>query len=140
MHTGTSYEAESGTIGGSAINTANSAFSGGRYVGFLGMSYSTTLARSWLTFILGNGGTVSLNVQGAGADQWVALYYANGDSTWRNMTISVNGGSTIWVDQPNTGSGNTILSVPVKLHLNSGSNTILFAAGQTSASVLSYSI
>lgn len=27
------------------------------------------------------------NVQGTGAAQWVALYYANGDSVWRNVSI-----------------------------------------------------
>jgi hypothetical protein len=28
------------------------------------------------------------NVQGTGAPQWVSLYYANGDSSWRNVTVS----------------------------------------------------
>ena len=45
---------------------------------------------------------------------------------------SVNGGSPVWVDQPDTGGGHVILSVPVKLTLNSGSNTITFGAGQSS--------
>ena len=35
----------------------------------------------------GNGGSVTIEVQGKGADQWVALYFANGDSTWRNTTV-----------------------------------------------------
>ncbi|KAJ7596776.1 galactan 1,3-beta-galactosidase [Mycena floridula] len=113
--TGTSYEAESGTISGSATIPSNSAFSGGKAVGFLG-----------------NGGSVTLNnVVGIGAAQWVALYYANGDSTWRNTTVSVNGGASVLVDQPNTGGGNVVLSIPVKLNLRSGANSITFAAGQT---------
>lgn len=36
------------------------------------------------------------------------------------------------VDQPNTGSGNTILSVPVKLNLRNGANTLVFGGGQSS--------
>lgn len=43
----------------------------------------------------------------------------------------MNGGSSVLVDQPDTGSGDTILSVPVKLNLNSGSNMITFGAGQS---------
>ncbi|KAJ7480145.1 galactan 1,3-beta-galactosidase [Mycena galericulata] len=111
---GTSYEAEHGVLSGGATIASNSAFSGGEAVGFLG-----------------NGGSVTITVQGIGAAQWVSLYYANGDATWRNTTVSVNGGPTVLVDQPNTGGGHVILSVPVKLSLNSGSNTITFGADQT---------
>ena len=39
-------------------------------------------------FALGHGGTVTLNnVQGTGGTHWVALYFANGDSTYRNVTV-----------------------------------------------------
>ncbi|KAJ7356804.1 galactan 1,3-beta-galactosidase [Mycena albidolilacea] len=112
--TGTSYEAENGVVAGSATIPADPSFSGGKAVGFLG-----------------NGGTVTITVQGIGAAQWVSLYYANGDSTWRSTTVSVNGGASVVVDQPNTGGGHVILSVPVKLNLKSGSNTITIGAGQT---------
>ncbi|PAV22245.1 galactan 1,3-beta-galactosidase [Pyrrhoderma noxium] len=112
---GTSYEAESGTISGTATILSDSSFSGGKAVGFLG-----------------NGGSVTINnVQGNGQGQWVALYFANGDSTWRNTTVSINGGSNVVVDQPNTGGGHVLLSVPVKLNLNSGSNSITFSSGQS---------
>ncbi|KAF7437222.1 hypothetical protein PC9H_004058 [Pleurotus ostreatus] len=112
---GTSYEAENGAISGSASILSSSSFSGGRAVGWLG-----------------NGGSITINnVQGIGANQWVALYYANGDSSWRNTTVSVNGGAAVSVDQPNTGGGNVILSVPVKLNLRSGANSITFSAGQS---------
>ncbi|KAI0361962.1 galactan 1,3-beta-galactosidase [Trametes cingulata] len=111
---GTSYEAENGQLGGSSRLLSNSAFSGGKAVGYLG-----------------NGGTVTITVQGRGTAQWVALYIANGDSSWRNTTISVNGGSSIVLDQPNTGGGGVVLSVPVQLNLRSGSNTITFSAGQS---------
>ncbi|KAF8912934.1 glycosyl hydrolase [Gymnopilus junonius] len=110
---GTPYEAESGVISGSATVLSDSSFSGGKAVGYLG-----------------NGGSVTLTVEGIGAAQWVSLYYANGDSTWRNTTISVNGGPSILVDQPNTGGGNVILSVPVKLTLRDGPNALLFSANQ----------
>jgi len=113
--TGTTYEAESGTISGSATTLSDSSFSGGKAIGFLG-----------------NGGSVTINdVQGTGSAQWVALYYANGDSTWRNRTVSVNGEVSVLVDQPNTGGGHVILSVPVKLILRSGANSITFGSGQS---------
>ncbi|KIJ27418.1 carbohydrate-binding module family 35 protein [Sphaerobolus stellatus SS14] len=114
---GTTYEAENGTRGGNSTLITNSGFSGGHGVGYLG-----------------NGGTVTLNnVQGNGVSggQWVAVYAANGDSSYRTMTISVNGGSAIVIQQPDTGSASNPISVPVKLNLKSGSNTILFAAGQS---------
>ncbi|RPD79946.1 galactan 1,3-beta-galactosidase [Lentinus tigrinus ALCF2SS1-7] len=111
---GTTYEAEKGTRSGSSTLLSDSSFSGGQAVGYLG-----------------NGGSVSITVQGRGAAQWVALYFANGDSSWRNTTVSVNGGSPVWVDQPSTGGGHVIISVPVQLNLNSGSNTITFSAGQS---------
>ncbi|KAI0807147.1 galactan 1,3-beta-galactosidase [Fomes fomentarius] len=111
---GTTYEAENGSRSGSSTILSSSAFSGGNAVGFLG-----------------NGGSVSITVQGRGTAQWVALYFANGDSSWRNTTVSVNGGSQVWLDQPSSGGGNVVISVPVKLNLNSGSNTITFSAGQS---------
>ncbi|RDB28978.1 hypothetical protein Hypma_015121 [Hypsizygus marmoreus] len=112
---GVTYEAESGTISGSATTLSDGSFSGGRAIGYLG-----------------NGGSITINnVQGTGAAQWVALYYANGDSTWRNTTVSVNGGSQVLVDQPNTGGGHVILSVPVKLTLRSGANSLTFGSGQS---------
>lgn len=41
------------------------------------------------------------------------------------------------VDQPDTGGGHVIISVPVKVNLNSGANSITFGSGQSSASLLS---
>ncbi|KAI0093999.1 glycosyl hydrolase [Irpex rosettiformis] len=112
---GTTYEAEKGTLGGSSRLLSNSGFSGGSAVGYLG-----------------NGGTVTINnVQGTGGAHWVALYFANGDSTYRNVTVSVNGGSSTLVDQPDSGGGGVVISVPVKLNLNSGTNSITFGSGQS---------
>jgi hypothetical protein len=111
---GTTYQAEAGVRSGSSTILTDSSYSGGEAVGFLG-----------------NGGSVTITVQGIGAKQWVSLYYANGDATFRNTTVSVNGGASVLVDQPNTGGGHVILSVPVQLTLKSGTNTITFGAGQT---------
>ncbi|KAK0208893.1 galactan 1,3-beta-galactosidase [Desarmillaria ectypa] len=113
--TGTTYEAEAGTRTGAATIISDSAFSSGGGVGWLG-----------------NGGTVTINnVQGTGSPQWISLYYANGDSSWRNVTVSVNGGTGVYVDQPDTGGGHVILSVPVRLTLRSGLNSLTFGSGQT---------
>jgi hypothetical protein len=73
------------------------------------------------------------------------------------LPISVNGGSNVMVDQPDSGGGNvskdamsgvnvwrqqltlhassvqTVISVPVKLTLRSGANTLVFGNGQNSA-------
>jgi hypothetical protein len=68
---GRSYEAESGSLAGGARLLSNSNFSGGNVVGYLG-----------------KGGSVTINnVQGNGRGQWVSLYVANGDSSFRNTTI-----------------------------------------------------
>ncbi|KAF8887802.1 galactan 1,3-beta-galactosidase [Infundibulicybe gibba] len=100
---------------GTATIASDGSFSGGKAVGFLG-----------------HGGSITINnVQGTGQAQWVSLYYANADATWRNTTVSVNGGPSVLVDQPNTGGVHVILSVPVKLTLRSGANSITLGAGQT---------
>lgn len=51
-------------------------------------------------------------------------------SWWLIHSCSVNGGPFVVVDQPNTGGGHVILSVPVKLNLRSGANSITFSANQ----------
>ncbi|KAI0705850.1 glycosyl hydrolase [Cytidiella melzeri] len=112
---GTTYEAESGTIGGTATLLTGSGFSGNTAVGYLG-----------------HGGSVTLNnVHGTGGSHWIALYFANGDSTYRNVTVSVNGGPSVLVDQPDSGGGQVVISVPVKVNLNNGANSITFGAGQS---------
>ncbi len=46
-----------------------------------------------LKLLVGDGGTVTIsNVQSNGGAHWVALYYANGDSTWRNVTVRLVAG------------------------------------------------
>ncbi|PCH41168.1 carbohydrate-binding module family 35 protein [Wolfiporia cocos MD-104 SS10] len=112
---GTAYAAQDGTLGGSAVLLGSDS----TYNGYEGVGY------------LGSGGTLSINVNGIGAEQWVSLYYANGDSSWRNTTISVNGGDSVVVDQPDTGGSHVILSAPVLLYLEEGTNTLLIGADQS---------
>lgn len=45
---------------------------------------------------------------------------------------SVNGGPTVLVDQPDSGGGGVVISVPVKVNLNNGANSMTFGSGQTS--------
>lgn len=47
------------------------------------------------------------------------------------ICVSINGGPTILVDQPNTGGGHVILSVPLKLDLRNGTNSLTFGANQS---------
>ena len=69
---GTSYEAETGTLSGTAVLASGSGFSGGKCVGYLG-----------------HGGSVTINnVQGIGGNQWVSLYYANGKSLLHSLRSS----------------------------------------------------
>ena len=44
----------------------------------------------------------------------------------------MNGGPTVLVDQPDTGGGSVVLSIPVKLNLAQGSNSLTFSIDQTS--------
>ncbi|KAI5830107.1 glycoside hydrolase family 43 and carbohydrate-binding module family 35 protein [Schizophyllum commune Tattone D] len=107
---GTTYEAESATRAGNTTVISNSAFSEGKGIGYIG-----------------KGGTVTFeNVEGTGKPQWVSIYYANGDSSYRTVSVSVNGGDPVSVDQPDSGGSSVILSVPVQLTLKSGSNTLTF--------------
>ena len=45
---------------------------------------------------------------------------------------SVNSGPAVLVDQPDSGGGSVVISVPVKVDLNSGANSITFGSGQNS--------
>ncbi|EJU03258.1 galactan 1-3-beta-galactosidase [Dacryopinax primogenitus] len=83
---------------------------------------------------LGAGGCVTIHgIQGNGAEHWVSLYYANPDRNWRETTVSVNGGPTQTVEQPDTQDSGAFLSVPVRLMLmKSSKNNITIGHNQTS--------
>ncbi|KAL1749134.1 glycoside hydrolase family 43 and carbohydrate-binding module family 35 protein [Schizophyllum fasciatum] len=107
---GTTYEAEGAKRSGNTTIISNSAFSEGKAVGYVG-----------------KGGTVTFeNVEGTGKAQWVSIYYANGNSDYRTVSVSVNGGNPVTVDQPDSGGGTVVVSVPVQLNLKSGANTLTF--------------
>jgi hypothetical protein len=124
---GTTYEAENGTKGGSATLITSSSFSGGKGIGYLGQFLPfifVETASPDATLESGHGGTLTLNnVQGIGQAQWLSIYFANGDSTYRNVTVSVNGGASVLVDQPDTGSGNVCSSCSVKIPTRINSST-----------------
>ena len=54
--------------------------------------------------------------------------------TYLCFEYSVNGGPSTVIDQPDSGGGNVVISVPVKVNFNSGANSITFASGQSSKS------
>lgn len=61
------------------------------------------------------------------------IYGAKGSFCFLKYIDSVNGGSSVLLDQPDTGGGLTVLSVPIRLQLNNGANSITFGDGQSSA-------
>lgn len=112
----TSYEAEASgnTLAGGAVVSACAPCSGGNKVGFVG----------------NNAGTLQFNGVSAPAtgSYTLTIYYANGDTVARSVTVSVNGGAGTNMSLPVTGSWTTIGSVQTSISLNAGSsNTIKFS-------------
>ena len=105
---GTSYEAESGTLGGQAAVRSSAGASGGALVGYVGGGTANYLQFSGVNST-------------AGAHP-VTLFYASGEA--RSMTVSVNGGAAVTVNTPSTGGWDTVGSVQVTLNLTAGANTI----------------
>jgi rhamnogalacturonan endolyase len=107
-------QAESGTVaGGTTIDSDNAGFNGTGFANFPASGGTLTF-----TNVPGNGGgTKSL-----------AIRYANGATTSRTGTITVNGASST-VTFPSTGSWTTWNTLTVSITLNnSSSNTIQFAS------------
>ncbi len=112
----TSYEAEASgnTLAGGAVVSACAPCSGGNKVGYVG----------------NNAGTLQYNgVSAASTGNYtLTIYYANGDTVARNVTVSGNGGAGSNISLPVTGSWTTVGSVQTTISLNSGSsNTIKFS-------------
>jgi hypothetical protein len=114
------YEAESSsnTLAGGAVVQTCSGCSGGRNVGYIG-----------------NGGTLRFNgvtVSTSGTHRLV-ISYIDGDTstygigTYRNASISINGGTAFTVAFPATGDWNEMVTLVLSIPLNAGSNTILFS-------------
>jgi hypothetical protein len=108
----TSYEAESSnnTIAGGARVSSCSACSGGKKVGYVG-----------------SGGTLTFNGVTAPSDGTynVTIGYLDGEG--RQAYVSVNGGPGQLLQFTSTGDFDTLGTMTVPLHLDSGSNTIEFA-------------
>ncbi len=112
----TSYEAEAAgnTLAGGAVVSACGPCSGGNKVGYVG----------------NNAGTLQYNgVSAASTGNYtLTMFYANGDTVARNVTVSVNGGTGVNISFPVTGGWTTVGSVQTTISLNSGSsNTIKFS-------------
>jgi hypothetical protein len=105
------YEAESGTLGGSAVIQSCPTCSGGAKVGYVG----------------NNSGTLQFNDVTANATgrYVVTICYTNGDAV-RYALLSVNGSSGTPVSFPSTGSFQTVGSIQRTITLNFGSNTLEF--------------
>ncbi|HEX2101252.1 MAG TPA: carbohydrate-binding protein, partial [Candidatus Synoicihabitans sp.] len=111
---GDTYQAEAGAIaGGVTIDNNNSGFNGTGFANFPG-----------------NGGTLTFNnVDGnGGGTKSLAIRYANGGSTARTGTITVNG-ATSNITFNSTGAWNTWSTMNVNITLNNNTtNTIRFAS------------
>lgn len=117
--TGDSYEAEdpSNTLTGAArvqVDAPEGKTSGGKYVGFIGSKPENTLRFN----------RVRADKE---ADYIVAILYMSGSD--RTMFVTVNGGRPQKVTFPATGGwdGRHLDVQEVRVHLNEGSNTILFS-------------
>ncbi|MFD0670969.1 fibronectin type III domain-containing protein [Cohnella sp. GCM10027633] len=109
--TTTTYEAEASgntLAGGAAVSSCGSC-SGGSKVGYVG----------------NNGGTLQFNgVNAASAGTaTITVSYLNGDAT-RSAQLSVNGGSAVTLNFPNTGGWTTVGTVQTQVALAAGVNTI----------------
>jgi hypothetical protein len=106
-----SYEAESGTLAGSAVVQSCPTCSGGSKVGYVG----------------NNSGTLQFNDVTANATgrYVVTIWYTNGDAV-RYALLSVNGSPGTPVSFPSTGSFQTVGSIQRTITLNFGSNTLKF--------------
>jgi hypothetical protein len=108
----TSYEAEASanTIAGGARISSCTACSGGKKVGFVG-----------------SGGTLTFNGVTAPSDGTYNVTIAYLDGQGRQAYVSVDGGPGQLLQFTPTGDFNTLGTMTIPLHLNSGSNTIEFA-------------
>lgn len=111
----TSYEAESSsnTLSGGAKVMSCSNCSGSQDVGYIG----------------DNSGTLQFNSVSASSSgsYLLTIYYADGDSTSRIASISVNGGTATTYTFATSHGGNLVATLPITISLNAGSsNTIKF--------------
>ncbi|MCO5566252.1 hypothetical protein L7F22_019928 [Adiantum nelumboides] len=82
---------------------------------------------------VGNSNDATVTFQGVqspnnvAGDYWIGIYYVDGDAypTYRNATVSANGGTTSLVEcAPGGSTSGNLFSEPVQLSLKEGDNTI----------------
>jgi glucose/arabinose dehydrogenase len=106
---GTRYEAENATIFDGAVASNHTGFSGTGFVDYVNEVGSYV---QW-----------SVSAAAAGSTT-VDLRYANGTTTNRPMSISVNGGTAVTVNFAGTGSWDTWQTAAIPVTLTTGTNTI----------------
>ncbi len=109
----TRLEAESATITQGVVESNHPGYSGTGFVNF--------------DNVVGSGIEFTANAAQAGTAT-LTLRYANGTTTNRPMTISVNGGAPVGRDFPGTGAWGTWADATFTVPLNAGANSIKLAA------------
>ncbi|MEY9964791.1 hypothetical protein ABIA33_002833 [Streptacidiphilus sp. MAP12-16] len=119
----TAYEAENATLAGTAVVTADTNASGGKYVGYIGNGAANTL---------------TFHVTAPSAGRYVMVVHYSNDQVSgtgnyntnvvsRAAQISLNGGTGQTVMFRNTYSWSDYWGLPVPVTLNAGANTVGFA-------------
>ncbi len=106
--TATRYEAESGVCQGT-VDSDHAGFTG---TGFCNTTNATGAYEQW---------TVSAVTAGSAT---LSIRYANGTTTNRPMTVTVNGNSPVTVNFPGTGAWTTWATANVTVNLAAGTNTV----------------
>jgi len=106
--TATRYEAEDGVCQGT-IDSDHAGFTG---TGFCNTDNAVGAAMQW-TVSAASAGSTRLSIR-----------YANGTTTNRPMTVTVNGGSPVTLTFPGTGAWTTWATASVAVNLNAGANTV----------------
>jgi hypothetical protein len=119
----TAYEAESGTLAGTAVATSDTWASGGKYVGYIGNGSANTLT---FKVSAASAGRYVMNVRYAN-DQVSGSGNYNTNVVSRAAQISVNGGTAQTVMFRNNYSWSTYWDLPVPVTLTAGTNTVTFA-------------
>ncbi|WP_445029930.1 CBM35 domain-containing protein [Streptomyces sp. SAS_270] len=119
----TSYEAENGTLGGTAAVTADTWASGGKYVGYVGNGSANTLT---VKVSAPSAGRYVMNVRYANNQVSGSGNY-NTNVVSRAARISVNGATAQTVMFRNNYSWSSYWDLPVPVTLAAGTNTITFS-------------
>ncbi|MFD8216350.1 CBM35 domain-containing protein [Streptomyces sp. NPDC059697] len=119
----TAYEAESGTLAGTAVATSDTCAPGGKYVGCIGNGSDNTLT---FKVSAASAGRYVMNVRYAN-DQVSGSGNYNTNVVSRAAQISINGGTAQTVLLRNNYSWSTYWDLPVPVTLTAGTNTVTFA-------------